>query len=718
MMKLNTCFWLTSAVFLCISIHTYACGPFEYYPYGYKMYRVHDRSATVRSDERKENCILWQELTSVDIPLADIEKVVYKYTIAQMKEILTVQDSNAFASWIREHNEHEIYEFLMLAKKCEYSRGLINDPWYYPSRNDGTYMSLRDIVDKAKAYDGTRLNDRYALQAVRAMFSAREYQECIDYWNGIEGALPDGLIKDMTRSYIIGALARTGQTDYALEYFTDVNDLWSIIYCLKSKGKVTDNVSELEYISRYAPESDQVAELLQNIVTEFEPWGDINYSYKYRRDTTLVEEYSRDKFDRLYDLSTRMAGSRISSNSAAWCYTAAFLADLDARQDDAWKYITQAEKCPASNYLKESIRVLKMYLDAKISVYDASYESRLYNDLKWLDDKIKGNITKEVSENITDSFCYRSSDYNISFYYWNDVMRRILLSEVCPRMLDRRMPIRALQLANMADNCLLNLVDSIDDKTMDEYRRECSYNHIDYRGDFFDMMLSAVSVNELIAYVKRADSSNTAFDSFLNSKGYIDLDYFNDIIGTRYLNEMDYSRAVLYLSKVSSTYQSRLNTEEYMYRDPFSHDGGYLDSYKDYKLSFAQEMLRLETAIHSSTDNNSKAFDMIKYGIGMRNSFTGCWVLTGYRRESWPSDLAPSLQPVFNKVESIFSDALDIITNDELAAAAHVKLCQWKTAGEKYPDTFAAKYTKMVCDGLCDYSLRHVVTHTTHGIWE
>lgn len=718
MMKLNTCFWLTSVLLLFVGIQTYGCGPFEYYPYGYKMYRVYDKSAVVKPDERKENCILWQKLTSVDIPLDDIEQVVYKYTIAQMKEVMTVHDPNAFASWIREHNDYEIYEFLLLAKKCEYSRGMLNDPWYYPSKNDGTYMSLREIVDKAQAYDETRLHDRYALQAVRAMFSARQYQECIEYWNSIEDSLADGLIKEMTRSYIVGALSRTGQTDYALKYFTDAKDLWSIIYCLKSEGKVIDNVGELEYIAKYAPESDQVTELLQDVITAFEPWGAIKYTYRQRGTTTMVDEWSRDKFDRLYQLSTSMAKRKSSANCAAWCYTAAFLADLDARPNEAWNYVLQAEDCPSSSFMKESIRVLKMYLDAKIGVYDASYESRLYNDLRWLESKIKGNITKEVRENVADSYCYRSADYNISFYYWNDMMRRILLSEICPRMLDRGMPIRALQLANMADNHLLNLVDSIEGKTLEEYRRNCSYNHIDYCGDFFYMMLDAVSINELIAYAKRASSSNIAFDKFLNSNGYINQDYFNDIIGTRYLSEMNYSRAVQYLSKVSSTYQSMLNTEEYMHRDPFSLEGSRLPEHKDYKLSFAQEMLRLERAINTSTDNNSKAFDMIKYGIGIRNSFTNCWTLTEYKRESWPSDLAPSLEPVFSKVESIFNSALSIVENDELAAAAHVKLCKWKTASEKYPDTYAVKYTKMVCDGLCDYSTRHVITHTSHGIWE
>lgn len=716
-MKSNICFLLTSALLTLFSIHTYACGPFHYYPYGYKMYRVFDKNAVVKPDERKENCTLWQKLTSDKIPLADIEKVVYKYTIAQMNEMMSVQDPNAFATWIRKNADWEVYDFLMLAKRCELSRGMLNDPWYYPSKNDGTYMSLKEIVEGAQAYEGTRLKDRYALQAVRAMFSARQYNECIDYWITIEDNLPDGLIKDMTRSYIIGAMARIGQTDRALDYFTDAEDLWSIIYCLQRKGEVTDAVSELEYAARYVPESWQVPELLQEIVTSFEPWGSMETPYKHRMDTTMVGDYYREKFDRLYALTVEMTKRKSSCNNAAWCYTAAFLADLDAKPYEAWKYIQQAENSPASDYLKESIRIMKMYLDAKVSVYDAAYETRLYNDLKWLAAKVRDNITDKVREAAADIYSYRSSSYNISIYYWNDMLRRILLAEVCPRMLDRRMPIRALQLANMADNLLFNVIGSVDGQTLAEYRNSPAYNSIDYRSDFFNMMLGSVSISELVSYVKRINAGKAPIDKFLDNHGFIDYDYFHDVIGTRYLKEMNYSKAVQYLSKVSSSYQDRLNTEYYMFRDPFSIDQASLKSHDDYKLTFASEMLRLEKSIDSATDKSKKAFDMIRYGTGMRNSFTYCWSLTDYRREVWPSDMYDELKPVFARVEKIYSDALHIIDNDELAAAALVRLCQWKTASEKYPETFAAKYTRISCDNLCDYSLSWVV-QTRYGKWE
>lgn len=716
-MKSNICFLLISVLLFVNSAQAYACGPYEYYPYGYKMYRVFDKNSVIKTDERKENCILWQKLTSAEIPLEDIEMVVYKYTLTQMRELMTVHDPNAFATWIRTNEDEEIYDFLMLAKICENTRGLMNDPWYYPSKNDGTYMSLIEIEEKAKAYKGTRLKDRYTLQAVRAMFSAHRYQECVDYWNDVEEDLPDGLIKEMSRSYIVGAYSRIGQIDAALEYFTDVEDLNSIIFCLRREGKIKDVADELECIAKYAPDSYQVPEILQWVVTGFEPWGSADYTYQERMDTTMVNSIDRELFDKLYQLSVKMTRQPISNNKAIWCYTAAFLADLEAKQHEAWKYIQMATKCPASEFMKESIRVLKIYLDAKVSVYDSAYESRLFNDLKWLDAKIKGELTEDLRSNITEYYFYYLRS-NISFYYWNDMLRRILLAEVCPRMLDRGMQVRALQLANLADNMLLNLNNNIEGKTLKEYRSSDNYNSIDYCSEFFMMMKDCVTIGDLTAYVNNTQSAqSSAFDNYLNERGFIDKDYFYDLIGTRYLSELNYDKAVRYLSNVSSTYQPRLNTSAYMYRDPFSIAESSLREHKNYKLTFAKEMLRLEKSIASATDQNKKAFDLIRYGTGLRNSFTYCWILTEYRKFGWSYDLSPYANGVLKKVESIYNEALNIVDNDELAAIAYVQLCKWKTAVDKYPDTYAARYTKMMCDNLCDYSTNWVV-RTTYDFQE
>lgn len=88
-----------------------------------------------------------------------------------------------------------------------------------------------------------------------------------------------------------------------------------------------------------------------------------------------------------------------------------------------------------------------------------------------------------------------------------------------------------------------------------EYRTNDDYNSIDYRSDFFMMIKDSVSISELIAYVNNTQSEqSTIFDKYLNERGFIDKDYFYDIIGTRYISELNYDRGVKYLSKVSSSY--------------------------------------------------------------------------------------------------------------------------------------------------------------------
>lgn len=708
-MKSNICLWLTSLLLLCINLQdSIACGPNIYYPYGYRMYRVHDAKAEQQPDQITENCRLWQKLTSSRIPLSDIRQVVYKYTLDQMNTIMSVESKNAFASWIKKHNEKEILDFLILAKKCEKTRSEMLDPWYYPSKNDGSYLSLSEIEETAKAYTGKRLKDRYVLQTARAMMSAQKYQELVDYWHEVEPSVSDSVIKEMINSYVCGAYARIDKLDEAMEYFIAEGDLNSIMFCLRSKGEITDFASELECINKYAPDSRQIPEILQDVIADLEPWGGWDCSYKYRRDTSLVanpihyyESLDKASFDKVFSLAKKMIKTP-SSDKALWYYTAAFLADLDAKSQEAWGYIQQASKYPASEYLEGSIRVMKMYLDAKVSTYNSAYEARLYKDLQWLDNKIKSNIDDSIREKLSHWGGYAMRN-NISQYYWNDMLRRILLAEICPRMIDRGMTTRALQLANIADNRLITLCDIV---KVD--RSEGNYNYFDFHGEFHNMTLT-VEPQELAAYIKRTQTSTSGFDRFLNERGYTDADYLNDILGTRYLAACNYSQALKSLSKVSAGYQKKLNTDEYMGRDPFSLKKKHIDIHPQYKLEFAKEMVRLEQAIKSATDPNMKGIDMIRYATGIQNSYTLCWPLTKYEDSRWSNPEKVMDEKTRKTIKKLYEEGLEMIENEELAAIAHVQLYQWKEAVEKYPETYASRYTLVSCDNLCNYSLDHVV---------
>ena len=145
------------------------------------------------------------------------------------------------------------------------------------------------------------------------------------------------------------------------------------------------------------------------------------------------------------------------------------------------------------------------------------------------------------------------------------MLRRILLAEVCPRMIANGKTTRALQLANMADNWLLKLVDKqscwvydselgkwqINYQTLQSYRYSRNqWNSYDYRNHFFEL-IDAMDLYTALDYYNNLTASNTEFDLFLNERGYTDDNYLNDIIGTKYLRCQEYDDALEYLGKVS-----------------------------------------------------------------------------------------------------------------------------------------------------------------------
>ena len=97
-------------------------------------------------------------------------------------------------------------------------------------------------------YKGNRLRDRYALQVIRALFASSQYDACINYWNEVQGFLPNGLIKQMIRPYIAGAYYRTGAVERAMRIYAECGDIASLIFCA---GKQEDKITEIEQLDYY-----------------------------------------------------------------------------------------------------------------------------------------------------------------------------------------------------------------------------------------------------------------------------------------------------------------------------------------------------------------------------------------------------------------------------------------------------------------------------------
>lgn len=688
------------------------------------MYRVYDNTlkpvSTINAYNPgvEQNCIAWQKLTSKTIPVEEIYEVVYKMSLEEFEAIYDSREisyKNRFAEWITKKDTAAL-NFLLLAKNNEYIRSIRNSRWYYPSMKIDTRMTIEEIAERSLSVKEGRLRDRYLLQGVRALFSLAKYEDCIDLWETEVSRLPEeNLMRQLIHPYIAGAEFRVKHSKKAIEHFAQIGDVQSILFCADKVGEELSVVDALELICRYAPNSKSIEETLQSYIRKME----------FCREEETGETFEGEK---LCELCLKMARSGRSDNPAMWYYTAAFLEDLSGNMTRASYLLGLAEKSRASDYISESIKVFKIYLDAKQLPYNPSYEKRLFGQLNWLDSKIKAGIDDNVrNETALGNKLIKCESY----YYWNDVMRRILLAEVSPRMIKAGKTTRALQLANMADNRLLGLVDKQDvydwveengnyeykvvgTYTMQGYRYSAIFNRYDYSNHFFEM-IDSVGVDRAIEYVQRVNRPQGEFDRFLNSRGYIGSDYLNDIIGTQCLRSMRYEEAVSYLGAVGKAYKNHLNVS--MEYDPFSVERRAVNQKKEFRYDFAREMYSLERGINMTADPNRRAQLMVKYAVGLRNSFDLCWGLTQYYRgvsywgevcekRDWEND--EHTKAAMKRVKELADLACEIVTNDETGADIQYMLCNFRTVAQKYPNTAKGRLVKGKCDNLYDY---HAESH-------
>ena len=699
-----------------------ACGPWYYDPSEYYMFRISDNYLTGPSYRHEynygaeENCLLWQQQTSKDIPLSHIYTVVYgKNATSEWIEnllyhkrsrwILNVnEEENRFCKWL--WKDEEATEFLLLAKQCEETRDRMASPWYYPSKKDPDKMSLSQIVERADEYDGKRFTDRYLLQIERALFSLHEYDECINRWNEISQKIPDNIIRRLTLRYVAGAYYNIGDVKTAIKLFGEAGDVESVLCCAETTGD-----GYLNAMYEYTPSSRNLRDAVERIVlsAEQELWD--GYSSE-------LEDGTKEMLEQVRSLAIRIASEGKVDDPDLWYYTAAFINHLLGRNSDATWLLAKAESSKGSEFIKESVRVLKIYLNA-LGPYNSSYESQMLAGVKWLENKIIEHLDEGRSATISYGMYY--TGINQSYFYWNDMLRKIVHSGIVPRLLKSNKDALAIAYSNMADNLIYNLVGEVDASwsssqrmTVQEYREEGAFNSLDYSNMTFGL-LDSIRVESIIRYVDNLKRPESDTYRYLNSKGYTNEDYFSDIVGTRLIRDMRYSEAEEWLAKVSPSFQSQLNTfrEGYLSFDPFSHDLRRMKERADLKYSFAREMASLERAIANTQNPDRKALLMTRFATGVKNSVGNCWALSFYGLSSGDYDeeynknslFLRAQRKGFDRAEKLYATALSICRDKETAAQINLSLGNAKTVVKKYKTTQAAEYVRGHCDTYVDYHL-------------
>lgn len=673
----------------------FACGPFDrnYLAKDYYMFRLFGDNmegnypqSTLKAQYR-ENCEEWAKITSRTILLSDIEQVVYRWSSEKLDSLRThgVYANNSFAQWLIDHHDNEVIDFLLLAKRSELIRSQQNSLWYYPMDGDKEITTLEEIAKISLAYTGKRLKDRYLLQAIRALFANQRYKDCITLWEKHENYFQTEIIKKLVVNYIYGAYEHIDKTKIPLLPKIQEMKEWQLLYDIQKK------IHEIESLN----------------------W-----------------RWENKTFDNVYKEVMQIIRQNKFNNKAQWYYIQAFLADKLEKREEAMYSILKAKTYARDIETKDVIHVLELYLRTKYTnEYNSDFENYLYGELLWLDNKITNELTPEIKERIKENGAWNHI-CGYSQYYWNDMLRKIIIGNVVPLCIKSNYKTRALQYLNMADNGIFNktqqvTVDYFDsnwilhNKTLswDEYRNNSEYgNKYDYRNDYF-INLDSLGVKYIKRLAYRIDNPISPLDSFLNKNSYIDQQYLYDIIGTQLIALRKYKEATSYLSHVSEEFQLSRNVVDYFNRDPFTLDKRLNQSDPSYKLHFAQKMSQLEYNMQNATDPNVRAESMLRYALGMQNSVgENCWVLTSYYRGCWESYPFHSqyLYKLVNEIvaesEKLKQIAFTLFADDERAAKAYQIWCMWKTTVTKYPNTETTKQIRGQCDNLTDYQLSPTIS--------
>lgn len=685
-MKSNNFFRLLISIIISVAAigNAEACGPFNPIIPTPEFFRLIWWQRVSIDYDREANLRLWQSQTSEDIPLADIEQVVYHDSLDKFYSNLdcsSQKNGNRFYAYLNNSHGTEIIDFLRIAKTIETRWAEIRSVWHYPrSRNsDGEPGDFSELIAYCKAYSGERLKDRYALQVTRALFASRLYADCIEYCDSAFAAVSDdNNMKRMAQKYAAGCWKRLGDEERADSMFAQAGDVWSL-----------SAADPAGYMLERNPDAPQL----------------IDYIRHNAADTTMMRG--------LYPKAQRLVERNGAKYLGDWNFILAYIDnEFDQNPTAARKHIYKAmSRKFSSEELGDLARAYRMKLDAKVG-----NTATLLSDLKWIESK-------------TDILGYDADE-------WIRRCQNIIYEDWIPRLWKDKDYSTAILLCGYADNlgttnhryaCMYDGMfpdgPVVSHNIIEMRMSEDFDNTIDYKCLSFQLMGSLSSAQLASAYT-RIQTATPLF-AFLKRKARTDKDYYNELIGTLALREGNYARAEVYLSKVSKHYLKTMNVYKggYLRFDPFTlyptSQKGTADNY-DAKLKFARKMNEYKRTMRHGRTADQRGLARLMYAIGRKNSFEECWALTQYWTGDNPNIFIPDLQYLEDdfsaknydflydfdqtigiedsKYNNEVKSALAMMTTDEAKAKAHYILNNLVTIVKLYGNTTTGHYVKTSCD--------------------
>lgn len=461
-----------------------------------------------------------------------------------------------------------------------------SEQWDYPTKEQiaKRKQTLQNVRAYAQGKLKSRLRSQHALLFMRCNMMLDRHDENIRFWEQTASQYIETVYRDMMRNIYAGALLKKGRGDEAGRIFAEQGDFESLMTQFYERRSY--QAIRQEYLRD--PNSAVLPFLLKDFVNNSQEAVDAINDPDGLGGKLFIRNISESEARQMIGLAGQVVSEGKTQTPVLWQSAKARLEYLFGDRKQAATDILAATKMEGTPRMKDNARVLMLYITSSQAPMSETFDDYLAGELEWIDDKLN-----------------------------NDEFYRGALDRLTHQVLAEKYAHRAATAV-----ALLKATD-------------CS---------LYSNLIDTMSIENLIQYIDYVRSpAQTALDKFLKARQDADMNFLNDMAGTKYLRLCRWAEAQEWLQKVSLPYYNdrgyaiyaakrRWNVEPWITRqwlkegEEYSGAKQYLQS--NPKMDFAREMQAMESKLNllSGKARQQQCFDLaVRYA---QAHFTGdCWFL-------------------------------------------------------------------------------------------
>lgn len=497
--------------------------------------------------------------------------------------------------------------------------------WDYPTKAQiaRRQTMLRSLLQASVAYKGKRLRSQYALMRMRALFGLKRYPQAISYWQTTGSKLPQSVYHDIMRNIYAGCLWRTGKKSQAVDIYAAQEDYVSLKYCVRGYR----NLAGIQKVYATNPNSPTLNYLVQDFVNNVQETMDVyqngNLPGSIVEDPSVLDGWMKDidakkittaEADRFLTFARSIVSSGKTNVPCLWQSAIGCIEHQLGRYDKAKTDLAKAETLAGTPRMKDNARAIYAANSIFAEKRTTDYDKWLTGEMQWLDGKSQED---------------RNSQTLYAGDHYLDVKERMVYHGLVPRLMASGDTNAALVLLSMINNMGI-------------------YTDNGYGGTYFST-LDTIPAKKLIGYAEYLKAQPTdPLESYAWQRSYRDSNYYNDLIGTKYLALGKFAEAIPYLEKVSINFLDKQNIAYFAYYRDYNKERWMgkqkivlpdnvdnLHSIKltsNKKLQYCRDMLRMQqefSLMRPGEERNAKAY--LLASMWYQGSYEGdCWWLKQY----------------------------------------------------------------------------------------